>query len=55
MEHIDVSLVGPVVRDDLVLVHAGAAIAVLPAFPDHAGRESPLLRSRSVARTGGEQ
>jgi hypothetical protein len=31
MEHIDVSLVGPVVRDDLVLVHAGAAIALVSA------------------------
>jgi hydrogenase maturation factor len=29
MEHIDVSLVGPVTRDDLVLVHAGAAIATI--------------------------
>ena len=31
IEHIDVSLVGPVARDDLVLVHAGAAISLVPA------------------------
>lgn len=38
VEVIDASLVGPVQRDDLVLVHAGAAIAALDPTGDDGGR-----------------